>query len=123
LAGKFGFFLRSAYAASKHALHGFYEALRLEQEKNNVQVTIVCPAFVKTAISINAIDKTGKKMDIMDNNQEKGMSADRCALEIYKAIEKNKKEALIGNGEQKIVNIKRFFPSLFYKIIRKQNPT
>lgn len=43
IAGKFGFFLRSAYAASKHALLGYYESLALEEEKNNIRITIACP--------------------------------------------------------------------------------
>jgi dehydrogenase/reductase SDR family member 7B len=123
LAGKFGFFMRSAYAASKHALHGFYEALRLEQEKNNIQVTIICPALIKTAISLHSLDENGKERNIMDEKQAKGMPADVCAKKIIEAIQKNKKEVLIGNGEQFIVVIKRFFPALFYRIIRKQKAT
>jgi dehydrogenase/reductase SDR family member 7B len=123
LAGKFGFFLRSAYAASKHALHGFYEALRLEQEHNNINITIICPALIKTNISYHALNSAGEKMNVLDEKQANGMPADKCAKAIVKAINKNKKEVLIGNGEQVIVTIKRFFPGLFYKIIKNQKPT
>lgn len=122
-AGKFGFYLRSAYAASKHALHGFYEALRLEEANNNINVSIICPALIRTNISIHALDSNGNPMNTMDDKQAKGMPADLCAKKIIEAIEKNKKEVLIGNGEQKIVIIKRFFPALFYKIIKNQKTT
>jgi len=122
LAGKFGFYLRSAYAASKHALHGFYETLRLEEQKNNINVTIVCPAFIQTNISKNALDANGKKTDEMDVNQANGMTSKKCASEIIKAIEKNKHEALIGNGEERGILLKRFFPKLFFKILSKKEP-
>lgn len=123
LAGKFGFYLRSAYAASKHALHGFYEALRLEEEENGIQVSIICPALIKTNISLNALNAEGEKTNLMDEKQNNGMPAKLCAEKIIEAIEEGKHEVLIGNGEQKIVFIKRFFPKLYYKIIKKQKPT
>jgi short-subunit dehydrogenase len=123
IAGKFGFFLRSAYSASKHALHGFYESLMLEEEKNGVKVTIACPGKINTNISVNALDSTGKTHGIMDHNQSTGMSADECARQILKALVKNKQEVLIGNKEIKAVKLKRFFPKLFWKIIRKQPAT
>lgn len=123
IAGKFGFFLRSAYSASKHALHGFYESLRLEEEKNNIYITILCPGKINTNISVNAVGKDGKSHGIMDHNQATGMPADVCAQKIIKAIEKKKKEVFIGGKEIKAVTIKRLFPKMFYKIIKKQKPT
>ena len=123
IAGKFGFFLRSAYSASKHALHGFYESLMLEQEKNNVQVTIVCPGKINTAISTNALNSEGGKHGKMDHNQKTGMPAEECARQLLDAVTKKKKEVLIGNKEIKAVTLKRFLPKLFWKIIRKQPVT
>ena len=123
IAGKFGFFLRSAYSASKHALHGFYESLMLEEEKNGINVTIACPGKINTEISVNAISASGKKHGVMDHNQETGMSAEECARQLLNAVKKNKKEVLIGNKEIKAVTIKRLFPKLFWKIIRKQSAT
>jgi dehydrogenase/reductase SDR family member 7B len=122
VAGKFGFFYRTAYSASKHALHGFYEALRLEQESNGVKVLIVCPGYVKTNISINAITSDGNAHNRMDENQAKGMSADDCARQIIKGLINNKMELIIGGKEVLPVFIKRFFPALFYRIIRKHKP-
>jgi len=121
IAGKFGFFLRSAYSASKHALHGFYESLLLEEEKNNINVTIACPGKINTNISLHALNQEGKQHGVMDHNQETGMSIEVCVATLLKAVEQNKKEILIGNKEIKAVTLKRFLPSLFWKIIKKQS--
>lgn len=123
IAGKFGFYWRSAYAASKHALQGFFESLLLEEAKNNIQVTLVYPGKINTPISLSAINEKGEAHGKMDHNQETGMSAEICAQQIIKAVEKEKKEVLIGNKEIKAVKLKRFFPRLFWKVIAKQSPT
>jgi dehydrogenase/reductase SDR family protein 7B len=121
IAGKFGFFLRSAYSASKHALHGFYESLRLEEEANNIKVNIICPGKINTDISKHALTESGEAHGVMDHNQATGMSVETCVKSILKAVKKNKFETLIGGKETKAVFLKRFFPKLFYKIIKKQS--
>lgn len=123
IAGKFGFFLRSAYSASKHALHGFYESLMLEEEKNQIRVTIACPGKINTNISVNALNKSGKKHGELDHNQATGMSAEECARQLIKAVSKGKREVLIGNREIKAVTLKRLLPNVFWKVIRKQSAT
>lgn len=123
IAGKFGFYLRSAYSASKHALHGFYESVLLEEAKNNIFVTIACPGKINTPISKNALTKDGTPHGEMDHNQETGMSVENCVKQLLKATVNRKKEVLIGNKEIKAVTLKRFFPGLFWKIIKKQKPT
>ena len=123
IAGKFGFFLRSAYSASKHALHGYYESLRLEQEENNIKVTIVCPGKINTPISTNAITGKGEKHGVMDHNQEIGMPVEICVKRILSSVRKNRFEVLIGGTEILAVRIKRISFSLFYRIIRRQNAT
>ena len=123
VSGKFGFFLRSAYSASKHALHGFYESLFLEEEKNNIKVTIACPGKINTNISVNALNGEGKPVGKMDHNQATGMSIEVCVDKLIRAVELEKMEILIGNREIKAVTIKRFFPRLFWTIIKKQSAT
>lgn len=123
IAGKFGFFLRSAYSASKHALHGFYESLMLEEEKNNIKVLIACPGKINTDISLNAINAEGTSHGVMDHNQETGMPVEECVQILFKAVKKGRKEVLIGNKEIKAVTLKRFAPKIFWKIIRKQSAT
>lgn len=123
IAGKFGFFLRSAYSASKHALHGFYESLMLEEETNGIKVTIACPGKINTPISTNAINEKGEKHGVMDHNQSTGMPAEECARQLIDAVLANKKEVLVGNKEIKAVQLKRFMPKLFWKVIKKQSAT
>jgi short-subunit dehydrogenase len=123
VAGKFGFFLRSAYSAAKHALHGYYESLALEEEHNGISVTIVCPGKINTPISTNAINADGNKHGIMDHNQETGMPVGVCVKRMLHALQSKKREVLIGNKEIWAVRIKRYFPALFWKIIKKQSAT
>lgn len=123
LSGKFGFFLRSAYAASKFALVGFYESLRLEEEKNGLKVHLVFPGFIKTNISQNAIDAKGNQHGELDNNQNQGISADECAKRIIKGLQKDKRDIFVGGKEMTSLKIQRFFPNLFHRIIKKQSAT
>jgi len=123
IAGKFGFYLRSAYAASKHALQGFYESLLLEEAKNNINVTIAYPGKINTDISKSALTAEGDAHGVMDHNQETGMSVEECVQKLLKAVKKNKKSVLIGNKEIGAVYLKRFVPALFWKVIKKQSPT
>ena len=122
IAGKFGFYLRSTYSAAKHALHGYFESLRLEVEKKGISVLIVCPGKIKTNVSVNAISTNGKAHNQMDESHQQAMSAETCAQHIIQAIIHDKEEMLIGGKELLAVKIKRFFPKLFGKIIRKQSP-
>lgn len=123
IAGKFGFYLRSAYSASKHALHGFFESLSLEEARNNIYVTIACPGKINTPISLSALGKDGKAHGEMDHNQSTGMPVDECVRQLLRAVDKKKREVLIGNKEIKAVTLKRFLPKMFWKIIAKQSAT
>lgn len=122
IAGKFGFYLRSTYSAAKHALYGYFESLRLETEAKGVSVLIVAPGKIKTSVSLNAESGTGGSHNKMDESHENAMSADECANQIIAAMLSNREEVLIGGKELLAVKIKRFFPKLFGKIIRRQSP-
>ncbi len=122
IAGKFGFYLRSSYSAAKHALHGYFESVRLEVEKKGVSVLIVCPGKVKTNVSLNAQSADNASHNLMDPSHENALSAEECARQIIQGILKNKEEIFIGGKELLAVKIKRFFPGLFGRIIRKQSP-
>lgn len=123
MTGKFGFPLRTAYCASKHAIQGYFEALRAELYDKNVKITIVSPGRVYTNISVNAIDKDGKKHGILDPGQAKGISAEKCARKILKAINRNKKELWVGGSEILMIYIRKYFSPLFHVLARKINPT
>ena len=122
LVGKFGTKFRSAYSASKHALHGYFDSLRTELT-SDIKITIVCPGFIKTNVTYNALTADGTRQNTMDDAQANGMSAEECAGEIVKAIQAGKQEVYIGGREKYGVLIKRFFPGLFSKIIRKAKVT
>lgn len=122
IAGKFGFYLRSSYSAAKHALHGYFESLRLETEKKGISILLVCPGKIKTNVSINALSSNGKTHNKMDESHEQALSAEACAQQIISGILNNKEEIFIGGKELLIVKIKRFLPKLFEKLIRKQSP-
>jgi dehydrogenase/reductase SDR family protein 7B len=120
ISGKFGFYFRSAYSASKHALHGFFESLRMEVDKDNIKVLMVCPGKIRTNISVNAVTASGEKHNKMDPGTDEGLSAEHCAAKILQGVEKGKEEVFIGGKELLAVWIKRFFPGLFSKLIKKQ---
>ena len=119
LVGKFGTPYRSAYAASKHALHGFFDSLRAELWQEGIRVTLICPGFIKTEVSINALQGDGSALNQMDDAQAKGMSAEACAKAILRAVDRDAEERYIGGREVMGVYLKRFFPRLFSRILRK----
>ncbi len=121
LAGKFGIPLRSAYAASKHALHGFFDTLRAEVYDDHIKITLFCPAYINTNIAKNALTKDGSPQKHNDPGASKGTSPDVFAQLALKSIKKGKEEVISGGKEKYGVYIKRFFPRLFSKIIRKSN--
>lgn len=120
--GKMGTPYRSGYAAAKHALHGFYDSLRAElwKESKYIYVTLICPGWIKTNVTINALTGNGSKLNQMDATTAKGLPARLCAQKIVEAIEKKKNEVYIGGAKELYaVKLKRFFPSLFARIVRK----
>ncbi len=122
LVGKFGTKFRSAYSASKHALHGYFDSLRSEIDPK-IKISIICPGFIKTNVTINALTADGTRQNTMDNAQANGMSANECAVQIIKAIKSGKEEVYIGGKEKYAVLLKRFLPGLFSKIVRKAKVT
>jgi short-subunit dehydrogenase len=122
IVGKFGFPLRSSYAATKHALHGFFESLRAENKHNNISVSLIIPGRVQTNISLNALNKDGETHGKMDAGQENGISAEKSARIILKGLKKEKKEILVGGKELMMVHIRRFFPGIYYYISSKIKP-
>jgi len=119
--GKFGFPLRTAYSSSKHALHGFFESLYLENKRNGIGITLVCPGRIKTEISMSAINADGSAHGEMDPGQAKGMPVELCAKKYVNGIEANRREVFIGK-ERILIYLRNFVPPLFYRIALKVNP-
>ncbi|MDL2228033.1 SDR family NAD(P)-dependent oxidoreductase [Bacteroidales bacterium OttesenSCG-928-K03] len=121
ISGLFGFPLRSAYCASKHALFGFYESLDLEND--NIDVTFLIPGRINTQISKSAMLASGERYDKMDKGQATGMDVNKCAKIAVKAIAKRKHRKLIGNSELLMVYIHKYIPALYYKLAKKISST
>ena len=117
LMGKFGSPLRSGYCAAKHALHGFFDVMRMEHEKDGVKVTMICPGFVQTEIARNALTGDGSAQKVQDQATANGLSTEAFADKLIRAVEKEKFEAYIGRGEVKGVYLKRFFPKLLHRVV------
>lgn len=124
IVGKIGTPLRSSYAASKHALHGFFDSLRAEVHAQNIAVTLVCPGFVNTNISMNALTGDGTKQQKMDKATANGIAPEKCAKLMLKAITNKKEEVYIAGAKEKLgVYVKRFFPNLFSFMVRRLSVT
>lgn len=121
VSGKIGRPLRTAYCASKHALHGFFDSLRAEVHGLGVKVTIVCPGYVRTEMSTNALTGEGEAHGVTDPNTEQGITSEECAKAIVRGIIREDEEILVGGVETLGVYLKRYFPSLASRVVRSMN--
>lgn len=119
IAGMMGFPLRSGYAASKHAIKGYLETLQTELYDSKVNLTLVFPGRIDTAISKNALTGTGVQAGVEDANNKVGMSVQLCVLQIIQGLKANKKTIYIGKPERLLLWIWWFFPNLYLKIAHK----
>ncbi|WP_127019126.1 SDR family oxidoreductase [Flagellimonas beolgyonensis] len=119
LMGKFGSPYRSGYCGAKHALHGFFDVMRMEHEKDGVKVTLVCPGFVQTNVAKNALTSDGSPQEQDDVATQNGVTPEYAAQKMIAAIEKDKFEVYIGGKEIKGIYLKRFFPKLLHKVVLK----
>lgn len=119
LMGKFGSPYRSGYCAAKHALHGFFDVLRMEHAKDHVAVTLVCPGFVNTNVAKNALTADGSPQAQNDTATQNGLSPQIFAKKMARAIERQKFEAYIGKKEIMGIYLKRFFPKLLHRVVLK----
>lgn len=123
LVGKIGSPMRSGYAAAKHALHGFFESLRAEEHDAGIRVTMVCPGFVRTDVSVNALTGDGRPQGTMDRGQARGMSSDECARRIADAVRNDRDEIVIGGKERFAVLLWRLLPSAYRRVVRRARVT
>lgn len=121
--GKIGTKYRSAYAASKHALHGWFDCLRQELYKSDITVTLVCPGFVKTDISKNALTDDGSSLGKMGEAHKNAMSPTQFVGRLLPKVSQGKEEIYIGGKEILTVYLKRFTPRLLNKILAKSKVT
>jgi short-subunit dehydrogenase len=96
--GKLGTPIRTSYAASKHALHGYFDSLRAELDGTGISVSLVCPGYIRTEVSVNAVGPDGTKYGKMDVNQERGMDPDVFARKAVNALNKRNRR-IRGDGD------------------------
>lgn len=123
LMGKFSSPQRSGYCAAKHALHGFFDALRMEHDGDNIGVTLVCPGFVRTNVAKNALKGDGSPKNEESESIANGIPVAVAAQKIVRAVERKKLEVYMGQKEVLGVYLKRFFPRLLHSIVSKRKVT
>lgn len=119
--GYFGTPWRSSYSASKHALHGYFDSLRYELADTPIDVTIVCPGFIHTDISVHAVTATGEQLGTMDEGQAGGLSPEEFAERAWRGLLRGKPEVYVGGEEIRGIYLKRFAPRLFDWVIRRRS--
>lgn len=117
LMGRFGSPYRSGYCGAKHALHGFFDVLRMEHEKDGIRVSLICPGFVDTDVARNALTADGSSQARQDSATAAGMAPERFAVKMWKAIDRGKWETYIGGKEVSGIYLKRFFPKLLHRVV------
>ena len=113
---------RSGYAAAKHALHGFFDSLRAElwNDSKNIHVTLVCPGWIRTNVTLNALTGDGSKLNHMDPTTDHGMLPAVFARKMIKEIEAETEQVFIGGMKERLaIYMMQYFPRVFSKIVRK----
>jgi short-subunit dehydrogenase len=110
IAGYKGLPGRTGYSASKFALQGFLEVVRIENLNKGLHVLIACPGFTASNIRKTALDKAGNPQGESPREEEKMMSAQEVAARIVRAIEKRKRTLILTTQGKLTVSLNKFFP-------------
>lgn len=119
--GKYGSPFRSGYAGAKHALHGFFDVLRMEHQKDNISVSLLCPGFVQTNVTINALTGDGSSLGHDDPATKNGLQVEVFCRKAIKAIDKKAWETYFGRKEKLGVYLKRISQKLLHSIVIRSN--
>jgi short-subunit dehydrogenase len=119
LAGRTGVPTRTGYAASKHAMTGFFDSLRIELEGSGVSVTMIYPGFVATGIRENATGPDDLPILVSPVREGEVMSAPACARRIVRAIERREREVVMTARGRMGLWLKLLAPSLVDRIARR----
>ncbi len=118
VAGKVGVPLRTGYCAAKHAVMGFYDALRTEVAHLGIRVTTIVPGFIRTSIGANALTGTGEPTGVQDADIESGMDVTECARQILQGIGNGVEEIAVGEGpEMSLLELKRQDPTSTFRLL------
>jgi NAD(P)-dependent dehydrogenase (short-subunit alcohol dehydrogenase family) len=121
LTGKFGAPTRSGYAASKHAMEGFFDTLRIELGPSGVDVLVVSPGFIGTDIRAKALGGDGKPLGESPRDESRGnISADDCAGAIEKAMIGRKRDVIIPARDNIARWVQLVAPSVLDRVAEKR---
>lgn len=122
VAGHVGTPLRSSYAASKHAVQGWFDSLRAELHGSGVSVTVLSPGYIQTQIATRARTADGTAHGRDGKGNAHGLSPERCAARMVTALHRREREVFIGGPEVYAVYLKRFVPGLFARFVHRAAP-
>lgn len=113
IAGYLGLPGRTGYAASKFAVRGFLDTVRIENRKKGLHVLIAAPGFTASNIRKTALNTEGRQQGESPRDESKMMSAERCAFLILRGIRKRKRTLIMTFVEGKLaVFLNKWWPSL-----------
>lgn len=117
IAGYVGLPGRTGYSASKFAIRGFLDTLRIENLKKGLHVLVAAPGFTASEVRKVALSNDGTQQGETPRDESKMMTAEECARHIVKAVEKRKRELILTFTEGKLtVFLGKFWPSLLDKL-------
>ena len=119
IAGYKGLPARSGYSASKFAMQGFLDVLRIENMKKDLHVLVACPGFTATNIRKTALAKDSSQQGETPRDEDKMMSADTVAHRIIQAIIKRKRTIIMTSDGVLTVFLNKFFPAFVDKLVYK----
>jgi len=119
LMGKFGTPLRSAYCAAKHALQGFFETLAVEGRRDNIDVSMVVPGWLRTNISYQALAGDGAIHGAFDDGLSRAKDPAAVMPRILSAISKKKFEIYVAMAPKTWIGLmlKRFWPAALRRVL------
>jgi short-subunit dehydrogenase len=118
--GKVSAPLHSGYAASKHALHGFFDALRTELAGTGIKITLSVPLFVRTAIRLHGFQGDGSHPDEDPYDDSGSMTAEEAARRTIQAARRGKREVVMTLELKAGVKLRPFIPGIVDFIARKK---
>lgn len=119
LAGRTGVPTRTGYAASKHAMTGFFDSLRIELTGSGVSVTMIYPGFVSTGIRENATGPDGQPILVSPVREGEVMTVEDCVRRIVRAIERREREVVMTARGRMGLWLKLVAPGLVDRIARR----
>ncbi len=124
IAGYKGLPARTGYSASKFAIYGFLDTLRIEHLKDNLHVMIFAPGFTASGIREQALVADGSRQGETPRDESKMMSAQECAKHLIRGIERRKAEIILTPIGNLLVTLNKFFPRLVdrleYNFMKKE---